>query len=132
MQYGAASAYARTAKITQSPRDLEASLLLKAAYQLQVVADEWATSASTLEPALTFNRRIWTILSTSATSVDNPLPETIKLSIAQLAGFIFNRTVSVLAEPAPEKLAALVRINREIAMGLRASAGNAPAAPAAA
>jgi flagellar biosynthesis activator protein FlaF len=127
--YSGASAYARTAKITQSPRELEASLLLKAAYQLQVVADEWATSASALEPALTFNRRIWTILATSATAEDNPLPDGVKVSIAQLAGYIFQRTMITLAEPAPEKLGILVRINREIAMGLRASAA-ASAAPA--
>lgn len=126
MQYGA-SAYARTAKIAQSPRELEASLLLKAAYQLQVIADDWATASAALEPALTFNRRIWTILATSATAEDNPLPVAIKISIGRLAGFIFQRTVDALAEPAPEKLAALVRINREIAQGLRASAANASA-----
>jgi flagellar protein FlaF len=124
MQYGAANAYARTAKITQSPRDLEATLLLKAAYRLQVVADEWATAEQDLEPALTFNRRIWTILSTSATSADNPLPDSIKVAMAQLGGFVLQRTINVLAEPAASKLAVLVRINREIASGLRASAAN--------
>lgn len=132
MQHGGASAYARTAKITQSPRELESSLLLKAAYRLQVVADEWATADKDLEPALTFNRRIWTILATSATADDNPLPDPIKLSIAQLAGYVFNRTLNTLAEPGPEKLGILVRINREIAAGLRASAATAPAATAAA
>lgn len=132
MHSGGASAYARTAKITQSPRELESSLLLKAAYRLQVVADEWATAQSELEAALTFNRRIWTILATSATADDNPLPDPIKASIAQLAGYIFNRTINTLIEPAPEKLGVLVRINREIAAGLRASAANAPAASAAA
>ena len=127
MQNGAASAYARTAKIAQSPRELEASLLLKAAYRLQTVSDNWPGSETDLEPALTFNRRIWTILATSATGDDNPLPEGIKTSIAQLAGFIFQRTINVMIEPAPEKLGVLVRINREIAAGLRASAALQPA-----
>lgn len=82
-------------------------------------------------PALTYNRRIWTILSTSATEPTNPLPDGIKVAIASLAGFIFQRTISVMAEPAPEKLAALIRINRDIAAGLRGSAA-APALAAAA
>lgn len=121
-----AQAYARTAKITQSPRELEASLLLKAAYRLQVVADEWATAQGDFLPALTFNRRIWTILATSATADDNPLPDAVKGSIAQLAAFIFQRSVNVEIDPAPEKLGVLVRLNREIAAGLRAAAGNGP------
>ena len=132
MYNGGASAYARTAKITQSPRELEASLLLRAAYRLQVVCDSWETSSADLAPALTFNRRIWTILSTSATAEDNPLPEPIKVSIAQLAGFIFQRTIDILIEPEGAKLGILVRINREIAAGLRASAANGQAVPAAA
>ncbi|TDR93151.1 flagellar biosynthesis regulator FlaF [Enterovirga rhinocerotis] len=127
----AAASYARTAQITQSPRELEASLLLKAAYRLQVVGDEWHTADQALVPALTYNRRIWTILSTSATEPTNPLPDGIKVAIASLAGFIFQRTISVMAEPAPEKLAALIRINRDIAAGLRGSAA-APALAAAA
>lgn len=131
MHNGGASAYARTAKIAQSPRELESSLLLKAAYQLQAVSESWGGRSSELDAALTFNRRIWTILATSATADDNPLPEPIKLSIAQLAGFIFQRTINVLAEPAPEKLAVLVRINREIAAGLRASAAHPQPAVAA-
>jgi flagellar protein FlaF len=95
------------------------------------VADEWAVSSRELEPALTFNRRIWTILATSATADDNPLPEPIKVAIANLAAYVFQRTLNALAEPAPEKLGILVRINREIAAGLRASSGTPMAAAAA-
>jgi len=95
------------------------------------VSDEWATGQGDFLPALTFNRRVWTILATSATADDNPLPDPVKVSIAQLAGFIFQRTINVQIEPAPEKLGVLVRINREIAAGLRASAANAAASAAA-
>jgi flagellar protein FlaF len=45
--------------------------------------------------------------------------------------FIFNRTITVLAEPAPEKLKILISINREIAAGLRGSSAAAPAVQAA-
>ena len=115
----AASAYARVAQATQSPRELEASVLLKAASRLQAVRDDWHGRRAELDEALTFNRKLWTILVTSVTDADNPLPQVIKNNIANLAIFVFERTITVMTEPAPEKLAALVTINREIAAGLR-------------
>ncbi|WP_375459171.1 flagellar biosynthesis regulator FlaF [uncultured Enterovirga sp.] len=135
MHSAAASAYAKTARTTQSPRDLEASILLKAAQQLQSACDNWQPDGTELGTALTYNRKIWTILATSATEPDNPLPAQIKANIAQLAAVIFQRTLAILMEPAPEKLALLVRINREVASGLRtqpAIAQPAMAQPAAA
>ena len=119
MHSAAASAYAKTARTTQSPRDLEASLLLKAAQQLQSAFDNWQPGGAELSTALAYNRRIWTILATSATEPDNPLPAAIKTNVAQLAAVIFQRTMAILIEPAPEKLALLVRINRDVASGLR-------------
>ncbi len=118
MHYGA-SAYAKTAQATQSPRELEASLLTKAAARLQMAGENWAPEQPALGEALTFNRKIWTVLATSATEPDNPLPPVIKTNIGQLATIIFQRTVAILADPKPEKLALLVNINREIAAGLR-------------
>ena len=119
MHHAATSAYAKTARATQSPRELEASVLLRAAQRLQAAVDSWSPDGPELREALNFNRRLWTILSTSVTEPDNPLPAPIKANIAQLAAVIFQRTLAVLAEPAPEKLALLVRINRDVASGLR-------------
>ena len=116
----AANAYARVAKATQSPRELEASVLMRAATHLQAVRDDWAGRRGELDEALTYNRKLWTVLVTSATDAENPLPLPIKNNIANLAIFVFERTITVMTEPAPEKLAALVTINRELAAGLRA------------
>lgn len=119
MHHGAA-AYASTAKVTStaSPRYLEASLLLKAAARLQSVKDNWEQSKGDLSPALAYNRKLWTILSTSATKPENPLPLPIKNNIANLGLFIFQRTIDIEIEPAPEKLTILVSINSNIAAGL--------------
>ena len=125
MHSAAANAYAKTARTTQSPRDLEASLLLKAAQQLQAATDDWRPDGPALGAALTYNRRIWTILATSATEPDNPLPAGIKTNIAQLAAVIFQRTLAVMMEPAPEKLALRIRINRDVATGLRSQPSTA-------
>ena len=119
MQHAAANAYAQAAKFAQPPRELEAALLLKAAYKLQALIDDWSKAGSELSPALTYNGRIWSILATSATEPSNPLPKAVKQSIAQLAVVIFQRTFDISEEPGPEKLGLLVRINRDIAAGLR-------------
>ncbi|TVR12105.1 MAG: flagellar biosynthesis regulatory protein FlaF [Salinarimonadaceae bacterium] len=114
-----ANVYARNAQATQSPRELEANLLMKAASRLQNVQDDWSVRAPELEEALTYNRKLWTILATSATEAENPLPREIKQNIANLALFIFNRTVDLMIKPRPEGLGVLVSINRQIAAGLR-------------
>ncbi len=119
MQHAAANAYAQAAKFAQPPRELEAALLLKAAFKLQNLIDDWSKAGTELAPALTYNGRIWSILATSATEPTNPLPKEIKQSIAQLALVIFQRIFDVNEEPSPDKLNLLVRINRDVAAGLR-------------
>ena len=115
----AAAAYGRIAQATQSPRDLEASLLLKAASKIQAIRDDWDNRSKDLDEALTYNRKLWTILVSSVTSPENPLPQEIKANIANLAMFIFNHTISVSFEPKPQRLNILISINRDIAAGLR-------------
>jgi flagellar protein FlaF len=119
MQYAAANAYAQAAKFAQPPRELEAALLLKAAFKLQSLIDDWTKAGTELKPALTYNGRIWSILATSATEPTNPLPPAIKQSIAQLAVVIFQRIFDVSEDPSADKLNLLVRINRDVAAGLR-------------
>lgn len=92
---------------------------MKAAYRLQAICENWEGAGSDLPAALTQNRKLWTILATSATEPDNPLPAALKSNVAQIAAIIFQRTLTVLAEPAPEKITLLININREIAAGLR-------------
>lgn len=94
---------------------------MKAAARLQLIKDEWEESSfAEKDEALAYNRRLWTILVTSATGAESQLPQDIKNNIASLAVFIFKQTVSFLAHPAPEKLSVLISINRSIAEGLRA------------
>jgi len=121
MQHGfnAYASAARTAQATVSPRELEASLLIKAATRLQAVADDWNGRARDLDEALTYNRKLWTLLVSAIIAEDNPLPVGIKQNILGLANFIFNHTFRVAADPQPQALAVLVSINRDIAAGLR-------------
>ena len=118
----AASAYAKVSREALSPRELEASLLIKSAAKLQFVVDDFHNRKHELDAALTFNRKFWTVLSTSATEPDNPLPRETKQNIANLALFIFKRTFAINSETGPESLAILIKINRDLAAGLRSGA----------
>jgi flagellar biosynthesis activator protein FlaF len=113
-----ASAYARTAKATQSPRELEASLLIRAALRFQTIHDNWEEKAHQLDDALLYNRKLWTILVSSVTGAGNPLPASIRQNIANIGIFMFNQTIQAMAEPGPAKLAPMIFINKEIAAGL--------------
>lgn len=69
--------------------------------------------------ALTYNRRLWTILSTSATEAENPLPVEVKQNLANLALFVFKQTMSAETARDPAFTRSLISINRSIAAGLR-------------
>ena len=121
MQHGF-NAYASAARANQSvvsPRELEASLLIKAAVRLQAISDDWSLADRDLDDALNYNRKLWTLLVSAVVAEDNPLPIGIKTNILSLANFIFNQTFRISASPAPEGLRVLVGINRDISAGLR-------------
>jgi flagellar protein FlaF len=115
----AAQAYNDTAKTTLTSRDLEAHLLLKAAAKLQAIKDEWVRADVELADVLLYNRKLWTIFTSAVTDEKSELPVTIRQNIANLGIFVFNRTVELSFAPAPEKLTALIDINRNVAAGLR-------------
>lgn len=115
-------AYARASRSApKDPREFEATILTRAAGQLQRMRDNWTDETTgMLHEALLYNRRIWTVFAASAAELDHPLPREIKQNIANLAIFIFKRTSEIEAsrEPAPQMLDTLIMINREIAAGL--------------
>jgi flagellar protein FlaF len=115
----AAQAYQSVAKQTASPRDLEANLLLKAAARLQSIQERWESEYGQLDEALLYNRKLWSIFLTSATSSENQLPSDVKQNVANLGLFVMNHTMNVLQDPKPESLRSLILINRELAAGLR-------------
>lgn len=120
--WNAAQAYSKVAKETASPREVEATLLLRAAARLQAVRDGWDSRQNELDDALVFNRKLWSIFLTSATSSDNPLPVAIRQNITSLGVFVLQHTVSLASDRRPERLASLITINRELAAGLRGQA----------
>ncbi|HVL71018.1 MAG TPA: flagellar biosynthesis regulator FlaF [Beijerinckiaceae bacterium] len=104
-----------------SPRELEATILIKAATRLQAIRDDWDGRRGELDDALTYNRKLWTLLVGSVTGPENPLPAPVRQNVANLGIFVLGHTMSVMSAPAPERLGVLITINRELAAGLRAA-----------
>jgi len=106
-----------------SPRATEADLLIEAALRLQRIQGDWEQRGSNdLDNALRYNRMLWTIFVSTVTKKDNPLPVAIRQNVANLGVFVMKHTISILAEPKPEKLSTLININRNLAAGLSANA----------
>lgn len=117
----AAQAYQKTSQVAAaSPRELEANLLMKAAARLQLIKDDWdELSLAEIDDALIYNRKLWTVLVSSATSPESELPLEIKNNVGSLAVFVFKQTMNVITSQDPEKLSSMININRTIAEGLR-------------
>ena len=123
MQHSAALAYQAVGRQTVDPRTLEANLLSRSAAQLQRIRDDWDNSAEGLPAALQFNRRLWNVFINSMTAETCPLPRPIRQNVANLGLFVMKHTMTVQTRPEPRKLDVLININRELAAGLRATAG---------
>lgn len=96
---------------------------MKAAARLQLIKDEWDESSfAQKDEALAYNRKLWTVLVTSATSSESELPQDIKNNFASLAVFVFKQIMTVMGGDDAGKLDTLISINRSIAQGLRARA----------
>jgi flagellar protein FlaF len=110
-------------KTTQSGRELEASVLTKAALVLQQVQNTWNAEDRDmrLDEAVRYNQKIWSIFQSELSKPDNPLPKKLREDILSLSLFMDKRIFEVLSFPAPEKLTALININLNLAAGLRGS-----------
>ena len=116
MPVNALEAYRDVEKATLPQRDLEASVLTKAAMRLQSTRDNWtsADNYAQLNDTLQYNQRLWTFFQAELTTEDNPLPEEIKRNLLSLSLYVDRRTFEVMAYPAPEKLDILININLNI------------------
>ena len=120
----ASKVYARVAHAVLEPRDLEASLLLKAAAKLQAVLEAWDQKPpSALEDALLYNRRLWIVFIDAVMRDDNRLPVATRQNVLNLGMFVMAETFSLMTAPKHEHLANLIQINRAIAAGLGSKNG---------
>lgn len=123
MLSNAVKAYENVNKETMSGRATEARVLTQAALKLVECQRNWDSPDRNeiLDSALKYNQRVWSIFQVEMAKADNPLPKDIKLNVLRLGRFIDNRIFDTMAFPSPEKLDIIIRINKNIAAGLRGS-----------
>lgn len=115
--------YQDVEKATISGRETEARVLTQAAIKLQVCQKNWQDgNFEDLDAALKYNQKIWSIFQSELANDDNPLPTQIKRDLLKLAGFIDRRIFETMSFPSPEKLDIIIKINQNLAAGLRGSA----------
>jgi len=123
VQRNAVNTYQTVLKETMSGRETEARVLTQGALKLIDCKKNWdAPNRNTrLDDALRYNQRLWSIFQVELTKEDNPLPANIKINMILLSRFIDRRIFETMAFPTPEKLDIIIKINQNIAAGLRGS-----------
>lgn len=123
MLQNAVKSYQSVDKETMSGRETEARVLTQGALKLVDCQNNWDASnhQQRLDDALKYNQRIWSIFQVEMSKPDNPLPDQIKQNILQLSRFIDQRIFDTMAFPEKEKLNIIIKINQNIAAGLRGS-----------
>jgi flagellar biosynthesis activator protein FlaF len=121
----AVRSYQSVDKETMSGRETEARVLTQAALKLLDCQKHWNSPDrnSRLDAALKYNQRIWSIIQAEITDPSNPLPTDIKQNIFHLSRFIDQRIFDTMAFPDADKLNIIIKINQNIAAGLRESRG---------
>jgi flagellar biosynthesis activator protein FlaF len=115
--------YQNVEKATISGRETEARVLTQAAIKLQACQKNWQDgNFEELNVALKYNQKVWSIFQSELAKSDNPLSTQIKSDLLKLAGFIDRRIFETMSFPSPEKLDIIIKINQNIAAGLRGSA----------
>ncbi len=111
-------------RATLPGEELEASVLARVATRLTECQDRWdeAGHEERLRGALEFSQRVWTFFQSELTRRDHPLPSALRQDLVNLSVFIDKRTFEIMACPTPEKLTAIININRDVAAGLRGPA----------
>lgn len=130
----AAGAYGSNAqKSATDPRELEARVLLKSAQFMQDLQNDWDNADSeAIEQTLKYNRNIWMMFyDTALENTDGGRPDNLRANILNLANFVFQRELDIMAKPEKAKLDILIGMNRDLAAGLLKSAQSNPAAASA-
>ncbi len=126
MSADALNAYQSVERNTLSGRELEASVLTRAALMLADVQQHWnePNRDERLDHALRHNQRLWTLFQAELSAPDHPMPVELRQNLLNLAAFVDKRSFEVMAYPDPAKLDILISINKNIAAGLRSESSN--------
>ncbi len=109
-----------------SGRSTEARVLTQGALKLVNCQKNWdaPNRNNLLDEALKYNQRIWSFFQVEVSKKENPLPVQIKHNILALSRYIDQRIFDTMAFPEAHKLDIIIKINNNIAAGLRGSSSD--------
>ena len=109
--------YSNVPSAAADPRQVEGWALTETAMRMKAAQREPIDEAALLH-AVRLNWRLWTIFQASLLEPECPLPPELRTGILGLSNFVDKHTSKIIAEPKPEMLDVLIKINRELAGGL--------------
>lgn len=112
----AAANYGNPSNVQKTARTAEYQVIARITARLQRAQAERANGFAALAEALTENRRLWTEFAIDLASVENTLPDPLKLQLLQLAQYSLRHTEAVLRSDASPDV--LIDINLAIMRGL--------------
>jgi flagellar biosynthesis activator protein FlaF len=121
-----ANIYEQMQRETLEGRELEASVLFRAAQKLKKCARRWEERHTDdfqerLTEALQYNQKLWSYLQVELANPANLLPETLRMNLLQLSKFIDKRTFALFAgSGTADDLLSIAHINEQIGGGLQA------------
>jgi len=106
-----------------SGRDLEASVLTRAALLLKQVQEDWHAPDrdQKLLEAVKFNQKVWSFFQAELSDPENPMPKNLREDILNLSLFIDKRLFEIMANPDKSKLQIVIDIDLNMAAGLRST-----------
>jgi len=120
------SSYDQVHRTELEGRELEASVLSRAAQKLNRCAQAWDQRDSPefkeqLHEALLFNQRLWTLLQMEVAHPEHPMPPSLRKNLLQLGRHIDRTAMKLYSGGSIEDLESLISLNKEIAAGLLAN-----------
>ena len=105
-------AYETVNKTTMSGREVEASVLTKAAYKLRECQKNWDSDdrEQKLNDALKYNQLIWNIFQGELKKEDNPLDKQLRADLLRLSQWVDRQIFDTMGDPSPDKLDLVIDI----------------------
>ena len=107
---------------TASPRELEASLLLKAAANCRRCTIRWSDKPAGLNDALAVQSPALDGVHRRRDARRQQVAAAVRSNLTKLGVFVMGETFSLMTKPKPDHLKSIIKINRGIAAGLRGKA----------
>ncbi len=116
-------AYEQIRRDALDGRQLEASVLARAARKLNRCAQNWdrrdtPAFREELQEALAFTQRLWTFLQLEMNNSETALPAPLRTSIFRLSRYVDKTALALYSGGSLQELKSLANINKDLAAGL--------------